>query len=105
MWETECLHCGELCGSKRLKSEDGVQDKDLHQDVDPELGEVLDLDGYSREGVRDVKLGDELPKDQQPVLKDLVQRYRNVFTDMPRETDVIQHQIKLIDDTSIRCMP
>ena len=37
----------------------------IHQDVDPELGEVPDLEGYcQREGVHDVKLGDELPEDQ-----------------------------------------
>ena len=75
----------------------------IHQDVDPELGEVPDLEGYrQREGVRDVKLGDELPEDQRRVLKDLV-RYPDVFTDMPGETDVIQHQIRLTDDMPIRC--
>ena len=75
-------------------------------DPDPELGEVPDLEGYrQREGVRDVKLGDELPEDQQCVLKDLVRRYPDVFTDMPGETDVIQHQIRLSDDTPIRCKP
>ena len=78
----------------------------IHQDFDPELGEVPDLEGYSqREGVCDVKLGDELPKDQRRVLKDLVRRYPDVFTDMPGETDVIQHQIKLTDDMPIRCKP
>ena len=78
----------------------------IHQDVDPELGEVPDLEGYrQREGVRDVKLGDELPEDQRRVLKDLVRRYPDVFTDMPGETDVIQHQIKLTNDTPIRCKP
>ena len=78
----------------------------IHQDIDPELGEVPDLEGYrQREGVRDVKLGDELPEDQRRVLKDLVRRYPDVFTDMPGETDVIQHQIRLSDDTPIRCKP
>ena len=78
----------------------------IHQDVDPELGEVPDLEGYrQREGVRDVKLGDELPEDQRRVLKDLVRRYSDVFTDMPGETDVIQHQCKFTDDTPIRCKP
>ena len=79
----------------------------IQQDVDPELGEVPDLEGYSqREGVHDVKLGDEeLPEDQRRVLKDLVLRYPDVFTDMPGETDVIQHQIRLTDDTPIRCKP
>ena len=65
-----------------------------------------DLEGYrQREGVRDVKLGDELPEDQRRVLMDLVQRYPDVLTDMPGETDVIQHQIRLTDDTPIRCKP
>ena len=72
----------------------------IHQDVDPELGEVPDLEGYrQREGVR------ELPEDQRCVLKDLVRRYPDVFTDMPGETDVIQHQIRLTDDTPIRYKP
>ena len=39
------------------------------------------------------------------MLKDLVRRYPDVFTDMPGETYVIQHQIKLADDTPIRCKP
>ena len=48
----------------------------IHQDVHPELGQVPDLEGYSqREGVSDVKLGEELPKDQRRVLKDLVRKY------------------------------
>ena len=78
----------------------------MYQDVDPEQGEASDLEGYcQREGVRDVNLGDELPEDQQCVLKDLVRRYPDVFTDMPGETDVIQLQIKLTDDMPIRCKP
>ena len=52
-----------------------------------------------------MKLGDELPEDKRRVLKDLVRRYPDVFTDMPGETDVIQHQIRLSDDTPIRCKP
>ena len=37
----------------------------IHQDVEPKLGEVPDLEGYrQREEVCDVKLGDELPEDQ-----------------------------------------
>ena len=73
----------------------------IHQDIDLELGEVPDLEGYHQiEGVFDVKLGDELPEDQQRV-----RRYPHVFTDMPGETDMIQRQIKLTDDMPIRCKP
>ena len=28
-----------------------------------------------------------------------------MFTDMPGETDMIQHQIRLTDDVPIRCKP
>ena len=35
--------------------------------------------------------------------QDIIRRYPDVFTDMPGETDVIQHQNRLTDDTSIRC--
>ena len=73
-----------------------------HKDVNTELGEVLDLEGYrQREGVHDIKL----LEDQRCVLKDLVWRYPNVFTDVPGETAMIQHLIKLTDDMPIRCKP
>ena len=39
------------------------------------------------------------------MLKDLTRRYPDVFTDMPRETDVIQHRVKLTNDKPIRCKP
>ena len=39
------------------------------------------------------------------MLKDLTRRYPDVFTDMPGETGVIQHRVKLTDDTPIRCKP
>ena len=76
------------------------------QDTDPELVEVPDLECYhQKEGVRDVKLGEDLSKDQLHMLKDLIQRYPDVFTDMPGETGVIQHKVKLTDDTPICCKP
>ena len=39
------------------------------------------------------------------MLKDLTRNYSDVFTDMPGETDVIQHRVKLTDDTPIHCKP
>ena len=55
----------------------------IYQDTDPELGEVPDLEGYhQKEGVQDVKLGDNLSEDQRCVLKDLIRRDPDVFTDM-----------------------
>ena len=42
------------------------------EDTDPELGEVPDLE---------VKLGEDLSEDQQCILKDLIQRHPDAFTD------------------------
>ena len=62
----------------------------IYQDTDPELEEVADIEGYhQKEGVRDVKLGD-LSEVQRHMLKDLTWRYHDEFTDVHRETDVIQ---------------
>ena len=62
------------------KAEAGV----IYQDIDPELGEVPDLEGYyQKEEVRDVKLGEDLTEDQQHMLKDLTRRYSDVFADIP----------------------
>ena len=78
----------------------------FYHDTDPELGEVPNLEGCDhKEGVRDVKLGEDLSEDQQHMLKDLTRRYPDVFTDMTIESDVIQHRVKLTDDTPICCKP
>ena len=56
----------------------------IYQDTDPELGEVPDSEGYrQKEGVQDIKLGDDLSEDQRHMLKDLIRKYPDdVFTDM-----------------------
>ena len=78
----------------------------IYQDSEPELGEVPDLEGYhQKEWVRGVKSGEELSEDQQCMLKDMIWRHPDVFTDMPGKTDVIQHGVKLTDDTPIGCKP
>ena len=78
----------------------------IYQDSDPELGEVPDLEGYhQKEGVQDVKLGEDLSEDLRHILEHLTQWYPHVFTHMPGETDVIQHRVKLTDATPIHCMP
>ena len=51
------------------------------------------------------KLGEDLSEDQQYILKDLIWGHPDVFTDMPRETDVIHHRVKLKDNTPIHCKP
>ena len=47
--------------------------------------------------IRNVKLGENLSEDQRSMLKDLTRKNPDVFTDMPGETDVIQHRVKLTE--------
>ena len=78
----------------------------IYQDTDPGLGEVPDLECYhQKEGVQDVKSGEDLSENQRHMLKDLTRRYTYVFTDIPGETGVIQHRVKLTNDTPICCKP
>ena len=53
----------------------------------------------------EVKLGEDLSEDNPCILKNIIQRYPDVFTDMPGETDVIQHRVKLKHKTPIGCKP
>ena len=60
----------------------------VHQDTDPELGPDLE-----------VKLGEDLSEDQQCIQKDLIRRHLDVFTYMPRETNLLQHRVSLKGNT------
>ena len=55
----------------------------IHQDTDPKMRKVPDREGYHhKKEVQDVKLGEDLSEDQKCRLKDLIQRYPDVFADM-----------------------
>ena len=65
----------------------------VYQNTDTELGGNTRLRG----------LLEDLSEDQRYMLKDLTGRYSDVYTDIPGETDVIQHRENLTDDTPIHC--
>ena len=101
------IYCGESCGSQRLQSKNEIHtsNKDdatiavagvIHQDTDPELGEVPDLKRSN-----EVKIY----LNTSNILKDLIWRHPNIFTDMAGETGVVQDRVKLKDNTPIRCKP
>ena len=78
----------------------------IYRNTDPEVGEVPDLDGYCQRYFFQRRLvGQDIHEDQRHVLTDLIQRYPDVFTDMPEETNVIQLKMKLTDETLIQCKP
>ena len=60
---------------------------------------------HQKETVKDVKLGIELTKLQQEEMMDTLERYAEVFSDIPSKTDTIEHKIELIDNNSVRSRP
>ena len=63
----------------------------IHQDVDPELGEVPDLEvpgpeSGRQEGTQDPKSGD-LPEDLRRLLREVFRKYPDIFKDVPGPGD------------------
>ena len=52
-----------------------------------------------------MKLGLRLTKSQEENVWQVLGAYDSVFTDVPGEYNVVQHQITLTDSTSIRSKP
>ncbi len=60
---------------------------------------------HPEETVADVHINDEFDEEQKHEVKRLLGNYRSVLTDVPGLTHLGSHDIKLTDDTPIRCKP
>jgi len=61
-----------------------------------------DIDsGQTRQGngINDISIGGKLTAEQQTKMKEVINKFPDVFTDTPGKTDLIQHEIELIDDS------
>ena len=57
----------------------------------------------SAETYRDVKVPEDLSKKQKSDVCKLLYQYRDVFTDRPGTTSLVEHKIEMIEDSPIRC--
>ncbi|XP_068240734.1 uncharacterized protein [Palaemon carinicauda] len=57
------------------------------------------------EDVSNVKINQELSEDKKEELARILQEYKNVFTDVPGRTNVIEHVINLSSKGPVRCRP
>jgi len=57
--------------------------------------------GQTRQGngMNDISIGGKLTAEQQTKLKDVINKFPDMFTDTPGKTDLIQHEIELTDDS------
>ena len=59
----------------------------------------------AKETVSDVKVNPDLDKDQSDEIHALLERFPDVFTDIPGTTDIVEHDILLTTDKPIRSKP
>ena len=59
----------------------------------------------AKETVCDIKVSPDLDKDKSDEIQSLLEKYPDVFTDIPGTTDIVEHDILLTTDRPIRSKP
>ena len=92
-----------------VEEEEEEEDVDSSDRVDESLTNSelrLDLPHLKpKETVDDVKINPDLTKSQREQLKALVTEFSDVFTDIPGNTDIIEHEIKLTSKVPVHSKP
>ena len=73
---------------------------------DVEDGQVEEfLGGQSQESIKYIDINPSLRDEEKQVMMDLLYRYRDVLTDVPGHTYVLEHEIRLTTDKLVRVSP
>ena len=59
----------------------------------------------SKKSIQDVSVGAELNGEQRNEIMEVLRRYEEIFTEIPRRASLIERTIDLTDDRPIRCKP
>jgi len=57
------------------------------------------------ETLKDVQINPELSEDKKQKLRDLLEEFQDIFSDVPKTTHLITHEIKLNNDELVYCKP
>ena len=80
--------------------------RDVAEEVSVNENDLLGLVTFqSKESIQDVCVGAELNGEQQNEVMEVLRRYEEIFTEIPKRANVIEHTIDLTDDRPIRCKP
>ena len=58
-----------------------------------------------KETATDVVLGERLTEEQRVQLEELIDRYEHIFTDVPGDSNLTEHQIEVTSEETIRSKP
>ena len=80
--------------------------KDVAEEVSVNEEDLLGLVAFQlKESIQDVYVGAELNGEQRNEVMEVLRRYEEIFTKIPRKASVIEHKIDLTDDRPIWCKP
>lgn len=97
-------------GSSQLQFVDGIEDLEICATVDVEIpADEDDTEMFygvkAKESWKDVKLDSALSPTESGQLKDLLQKYSDVLTDLPGRTDLLEFELELVEHRPFRCKP
>ena len=67
-----------------------------------EQGEISIMPSVQAKGPSDVDISTDLPQDQKDQVRDILNSFPDVLTDLPCYTNILQHDIKLSTDIPVR---
>ena len=66
--------------------------------------EILELyNGIQKETYKDVLINPNLSENKKKEIRKLLEKYKDIFSDVPGRTNLVEHEIKLTCDTPVRC--
>ena len=74
----------------------------LEEESDRDGIGIHTVNSLATESYKDVKIDENLSRVQQCQVKQLLQEYSDIFTDIPGHTDLVEHDIKLLSDQPVR---
>ena len=85
-----------------------VIDEEMAEDQQDNLQRNIKVDlpnVHAQESLDDIKINPELSESQKAELRNLVTEFKDVITDIPGSTDLIEHEIRLNSNEPVRSKP
>ena len=85
-----------------------VIDEEMAEDQQDNLQRNIKVDlpnVHAQESLDDIKINPELSESQKTELRNLVTEFKDVITDIPGSTDLIEHEIRLNSNEPVRSKP
>ena len=83
-----------------------LEDENTEEEVAIKDAETLPLYSfYQKETVKDVVINPELSAAQQSEIRELLDEYSEIFSDVPRVTHLIEHKVELTETEPVKHKP